>query len=81
MTTPQSPRPSPLRRARLLTAATILTATLATGAVTVHLATSVDASAEAPTSVTNHGSDKGSFGHVNPPGSSNSSPDTSTSGS
>ncbi len=81
MTTHHSPRPSPLRRARLLTAATILTATLATGAVTVHLATSAEASAEAPTSVTNGGSGMGSFSQVNPPQSSDSSADTSTSGS
>lgn len=81
MTPPRSRRSNPLGRARLLTAATILTATLATGAVTVHLATSVGASAEAPTSTSTDNSGHGSFGHVDPPQSSDSSPDTSTSGS
>ena len=79
-------RRHPLDRARTLTAAALLTATLATGAVTVQLATSAGAATVTPAdNGTDSGTDSGtssgsgtSFGSVDTPSSGSGGSHSST---
>ena len=86
MTSSAARGPHALRRAKILAAGALLSATLTTGAVTVHLATAAEASQESTTSGTAATTDRtsglASFGRVPAPFSSGgTSSHSSTSGS